>query len=112
MKLILQPVGVISDEVNPVGAAGAVVTEIGRDWGEAPAVVLVVIAVREYVVFEAAPVNAAGLVLFTVVGPEGDAVKSVDRVAAPVPPVHAILKVVAVTAVGADKTGIVGGLRS
>jgi hypothetical protein len=102
-------VSVIFDAASAVGALGAVVRESGADRAEAPAAVLVVIAVKEYTVFEVAPVKAAGLVLFVVVGPEGVAVKSVDRVGNPVPPVHAILKVVGVIAVGTDKTGGVGG---
>jgi hypothetical protein len=100
------------DELNPVGAAGTVVTEMAADCVEAPAVVLVVIAVREYVVFEVAPVKSAGEVLLVVVGPEGDTVNAVDIVPAPVPPVHPIRNPVAVTAgeVCRDKTGVVGRL--
>ena len=112
VNVIVHPLGVGLDRVNPVGAAGTVVTEMGADCAESPPVVLVVIAVKEYVVFEVAPVKSAGEVLFGVVGPEGDTVKAVVRTPAPVPPVHPIRNLSALTAgeVCRDKTGVVGGL--
>jgi hypothetical protein len=74
--------------------------------------VLVVIAVKVYLVFATAPVKDAGLVLnVSGVGPAGVTVKAVERVAGPVPPVQLILKLllVAVGRVEIASTGAVGG---
>ena len=108
VKLIVHPVKVILDEVNPVGGEGAVVRETGADCAEDPVTVLLAIAVTEYIVFDVAPVNAAGLLVLVVVGPEGDTVKTIDVGATPNPPVHAILKVLVFMALGVDKIGVVG----
>ena len=57
---------------------------------------LLVIAVIEYLVFEAAPVKDAGVPVLVVVGPSGDGVKIVERVCGPPPLVQAILKLLLV----------------
>jgi hypothetical protein len=107
----LQVLAVISDTVSPVGAAGKVVTTRCADSNESPVTELFVLAVNVYLVFEAAPVNAAGLALnVSGVGPEGLTVKIVERVPGPAPPVQVILKLLLV-AVGRGETvstGVVG----
>ena len=101
----------MSDTVNPVGAAGKVLTTTGADTKESPVTVLFALAVIEYLVFGVAPVKDAGLVLnVSGVGPEGSTVKIVERVAGPAPPVQLILKllVVAVGRVETVSTGVLG----